>query len=176
MKHAKERNRVAATEQSQKRLQRGEWSNADVLARQKRELARFSHEAYQLKKDLERLHETQKEFTVLVFGRTMVGKSTLMEILTHGEGKSIGNGTQRTTRDVRDYHWNGLKVIDVPGIASFDGKEDDDLALSAAKSADLIMFLISDDGVQAEEAKHLANLLAIGKPVLGLINPKLPYY
>ena len=168
----KERKRVAATEQSQKRLKRGEWSE-NVLARQKRELQRFSQEVHQLKKDLERLHETQKEFTVLVFGRTMVGKSTLMEILTHGEGKSIGNGTQRTTRDVRDYHWNGLKVIDVPGIASFDGKEDDDLALAAAKSADLIMFLISDDGVQAEEAKHLASLLAIGKPVLGLINIKV---
>lgn len=168
----KERKRVAATEQNQKRLKRGEWSDT-VLARQKRELERFSQEVYQLKKDLEMLHEAQKEFTVLVFGRTMVGKSTLMEILTHGEGKSIGNGTQRTTRDVRDYHWNGLKVIDVPGIASFDGKEDDDLALAAAKSADLIMFLISDDGVQSEEAKHLASLLAIGKPVLGLINIKV---
>ena len=49
----------------------------------------------------------------------------------------------------------------------------DDLELDAAKSADLIMFLISDDGVQTEEAKHLANLLAIGKPVLGLINIKV---
>ena len=169
----KERKRVSATEQSQARLKRGEWSNADVLRRQKRELEKFSRETKQLQRDLERLHESQKEFTVLVFGRTMVGKSTLMEILTHGEGKSIGNGTQRTTRDVRDYHWNGLKVIDVPGIASFDGKEDDDLALAAAKSADLIMFLISDDGVQAEEAKHLASLLSMGKPVLGLINIKV---
>lgn len=169
----KERNRVLATEQQQTQLKRGEWSNAAVLKRQKRKLEKFSGDAKRLQRDLARLHETQKEFTVLVFGRTSVGKSTLMEILTHGEGKSIGNGTQRTTRDVRDYHWNGLKVIDVPGIAAFDGKEDDDLALDAAKSADLIMFLISDDGVQTEEAKHLANLLAIGKPVLGLINIKV---
>lgn len=169
----KERKRVAVTEQRQARLKRGEWSNVEILKRQKRELEKFTQETKKLQRDLERLHESQKEFTVLVFGRTMVGKSTLMEILTHGEGKSIGNGTQRTTRDVRDYHWNGLKVIDVPGIASFDGKEDDDLALVAAKSADLIMFLISDDGVQAEEAKHLASLLSIGKPVLGLINIKV---
>lgn len=169
----KERKRVASTEQKQARLRRGEFSDGEILRKQKRELENFSREAKLLQRDLERLHESQKEFTVLVFGRTMVGKSTLMEILTHGEGKSIGNGTQRTTRDVRDYHWNGLKVIDVPGIASFDGKEDDDLALAAAKSADLIMFLISDDGVQAEEAKHLASLLSFGKPVLGLINIKV---
>ena len=169
----KERKRVASTEQKQARLRRGEFSDGEILRKQKRELENFSREAKLLQRDLERLHESQKEFTVLVFGRTMVGKSTLMEILTHGEGKSIGNGTQRITRDVRDYHWNGLKVIDVPGIASFDGKEDDDLALAAAKSADLIMFLISDDGVQAEEAKHLASLLSFGKPVLGLINIKV---
>lgn len=169
----KERKRVAETERQQNRLKRGEWSNADVLRRQKRDLEKFSAEAKRLQQDMIRLHEAQKEFTVLVFGRTMVGKSTLMEILTHGEGKSIGNGTQRTTRDVREYHWNGLKVIDVPGIASFDGKEDDDIALAAAKSADLIMFLISDDGVQSEEAKHFASLLSFGKPVLGLINIKV---
>ncbi|WP_303815824.1 GTPase [Selenomonas ruminantium] len=171
----KECKRLADTKKSQEKLKRGEWSIVDaaLLSKQERKLKENGRKTKQLQHDLKRLYESQKEFTVLVFGRTMVGKSTLMEILTHGEGKSIGNGTQRTTRDVRDYHWNGLKVIDVPGIASFDGKEDDNLAFAAAKSADLIMFLISDDGVQAEEAKHLARLLSIGKPVLGVINIKV---
>ena len=52
-----------------------------------------------------------------------------------------------------------MKITDVPGIASFDGREDDRLALEAAKAADLILFLISDDGVQQEEAKNLAELI-----------------
>ena len=127
----------------------------------------------ELKQDLSYLQKQQKEFSVLVFGRTMVGKSTLMEIMTHGSGASIGNGSQRTTLDVRDYHWQGMKITDVPGIASFDGREDDRLALEAAKAADLILFLISDDGVQQEEAKNLAELRRLGKPVLGIINVKL---
>ena len=127
----------------------------------------------ELKQDLSYLQKQQKEFSVLVFGRTMVGKSTLMEIMTHGSGASIGNGSQRTTLDVRDYHWKGMKITDVPGIASFDGREDDRLALEAAKAADLILFLISDDGVQQEEAKNLAELRRLGKPVLGIINVKL---
>ena len=122
----------------------------------------------ELKQDLSYLQKQQKEFSVLVFGRTMVGKSTLMEIMTHGSGASIGNGSQRTTLDVRDYHWQGMKITDVPGIASFDGREDDRLALEAAKAADLILFLISDDGVQQEEAKNLAELRRLGKPVLGI--------
>lgn len=148
-------------------------SDEELIKKKKQGLASFMEMDKELKQDLSYLQKQQKEFSVLVFGRTMVGKSTLMEIMTHGSGASIGNGSQRTTLDVRDYHWQGMKITDVPGIASFDGREDDRLALEAAKAADLILFLISDDGVQQEEAKNLAELRRLGKPVLGIINVKL---
>ena len=128
---------------------------------------------WEIQDDLQTLLEQQKEFSVVVFGRTMAGKSTLMEILTHGNGESIGKGAQRTTRDVRDYRWKGMKVTDVPGICSFDGREDDELAMRAAKSADLILFLITDDAPQDSEAEKLAELKRLGKNVLGVINVKL---
>lgn len=67
----------------------------------------------------------------------MAGKSTLMEILTEGNGESIGKGAQRTTRDVRKYEWNNLEITDVPGIGAFEGQEDEEIAFEAAKSADL---------------------------------------
>lgn len=148
-------------------------ADEELIKKKKQGLASFMEMDKELKQDLSYLQKQQKEFSVLVFGRTMVGKSTLMEIMTHGGGASIGNGSQRTTLDVRDYHWKGMKITDVPGIASFDGREDDRLALEAAKAADLILFLISDDGVQQEEAKNLAELRRLGKPVLGIINVKL---
>lgn len=148
-------------------------ADEELIKKKKQGLAAFMEMDKELKQDLSYLQKQQKEFSVLVFGRTMVGKSTLMEIMTHGSGASIGNGSQRTTLDVRDYHWQGMKITDVPGIASFDGREDDRLALEAAKAADLILFLISDDEPQQEEAKHLAELRRLGKPVLGIINVKL---
>lgn len=148
-------------------------ADEELIKKKKQGLASFMEMDKELKQDLSYLQKQQQEFSVLVFGRTMVGKSTLMEIMTHGSGASIGNGSQRTTLDVRDYHWQGMKITDVPGIASFDGREDDRLALEAAKAADLILFLISDDGVQQEEAKNLAELRRLGKPVLGIINVKL---
>lgn len=148
-------------------------ADEELIKKKKQGLAAFMEMDKELKQDLSYLQKQQKEFSVLVFGRTMVGKSTLMEIMTHGSGASIGNGSQRTTLDVRDYHWKGMKITDVPGIASFDGREDDRLALEAAKAADLILFLISDDEPQQEEAKHLAELRRLGKPVLGIINVKL---
>lgn len=165
-----EEQKVKKVDEQQGRISR--LADEELIKKKKQGLASFMEMDKELKQDLSYLQKQQKEFSVLVFGRTMVGKSTLMEVMTHGSGASIGNGSQRTTLDVRDYHWKGMKITDVPGIASFDGREDDRLALEAAKAADLILFLISDGEPQPEEAKHLAELRRLGKPVLGIINVK----
>lgn len=112
-------------------------------------------------------------FSITLFGRTMAGKSTLMEILTHGKGESIGKGAQRTTRDVRTYTYKDLQITDVPGIAAFKGKGDENIAFDAAKKCDLILFLITDDAPQACEAECLKRILGLGKPVICLINIKV---
>ena len=111
-------------------------------------------------------------FNITLFGRTMTGKSTLKEILTEGDGSSIGKGQQRTTRDVREYEWHGMKIIDVPGVAAFGGEDDENTAFEAARKADLILFLITDDAPQEAEAEHLAGLRTLGVPVLGICNVK----
>ncbi|MGI6435765.1 MAG: GTPase [Syntrophomonadaceae bacterium] len=123
-----------------------------------------------LMEDIDALSKTS--FSITLFGRTMAGKSTLMEILTHGKGESIGKGAQRTTRDVRPYTYRDLQITDVPGIAAFEGKEDEDVAFDAAKKSDLILFLITDDAPQASEAECLNRILGLGKPVICLINIK----
>jgi GTP-binding protein EngB required for normal cell division len=115
---------------------------------------------------------SEASFSITLFGRTMAGKSTLMEILTHGKGESIGKGAQRTTRDVRTYTYKDLKITDVPGIAAFDGEDDENIAFEAAKKCDLILFLITDDAPQACEAECLNRILELGKPVICLINIK----
>ena len=117
-------------------------------------------------------HARLGTFNITIFGRTMTGKSTLMEILTRGDGASIGKGAQRATRDIRSYQWNGMKVSDIPGIAAFDGAEDEKLAHQAAEQADLIIYLITDDGPQLAEAEHLATLRNTGVPMLGICNVK----
>ena len=149
--------------------------NTELLNRQKQNLKILTDYINKIHDDIEMLHDRQKDFTLIVYGRTMAGKSTLMEILTHGDGKSIGKGAQRTTLDVRAYYWNGLKIFDVPGICSFGGADDDKLAFKAAKSADLILFLLTDDAPQADEALALAQLKNLGKPVLGIVNVKMAF-
>ena len=122
---------------------------------------------------LKERHTRLDSFSITLFGRTMAGKSTLMEILTRGDGHSIGTGAQRTTREVRSYSWNGLEVTDVPGVAAFGGNADEELAIRSASQADLILFLITDDAPQSIEAEWLARVRRLGKPVLGICNVKV---
>ncbi len=132
----------------------------------------FDFVSSQLQQDIVDLESNLSKFRITLFGRTMAGKSTLMETLTQGSGESIGNGSQRTTRDVRAYIWNDLEITDVPGIAAFDGLDDENVAYEAAKQADLVLFLITDDGPQAYEADCLNHLRQMGKPIICVVNVK----
>lgn len=135
--------------------------------------ARFGLLPVRIREELNTLKRRKSDFSLVLFGRTMAGKSTLMETLTNGSGTSIGTGTQRTTRDVRSYYWNGLEVVDVPGVCAADGGDDEGVALDAVKHADLVLFLITDDAPLPAEAHFLNLVRTQGKPVIGILNVKL---
>ncbi len=129
-------------------------------------------DAQNTQSDLLIKYQHDKNFNITLFGRTMVGKSTLMAILTHANEDAIGKGAQRTTRDVRQYEWQGMAVTDVPGIDAFDGKDDEIIAENAAKNADLIIFMISSGQPESSEADWLIKLKKEDKAILCLCNYK----
>jgi hypothetical protein len=102
----------------------------------------------------------------------MAGKSTIREALTRGDGTTIGKGAQRTTRDVRDYTWNSLRIIDTPGIGAYEGDEDRAQALSVIDETDVVLFLASSDGIQEESFKGMQELRQQNKPLLFVLNVK----
>lgn len=111
------------------------------------------------------------KFRIVLFGRTMVGKSTLLEILTNGKGDGIGKGAQRTTLETRKENWRGLEIVDVPGTCAVGGEKDTEIAMGEARKADLIVFMIAD-APQKEELNYFVNLIEVGKPVICLMNIK----
>jgi len=111
-------------------------------------------------------------FTVTLFGRTMAGKSTIREALTRGDGATIGKGAQRTTRDVREYTWKSLRIIDTPGIGAYEGDQDRAQALSVIDETDVVLFLASSDGIQEESFKGMQELRQLNKPLLFVLNVK----
>jgi hypothetical protein len=159
-----------------KKLEDGSVRTPGIVDQLKTQLFGVANELEQLQRTsdfaLEERRKTLDSFAVSLFGRTQAGKSTVMEILTRGDGHTIGTGAQRTTREVRRYSWNGLDVTDVPGVAAFEGVEDEKLAFEAASQADLVLFLISDDAPQPVEAECLARVRRLGKPVIGICNVK----
>jgi len=112
------------------------------------------------------------QFNITLFGKTKAGKSTLMEILTHGDGSHMGHGGQRTTRDVRSYEWKGMSVTDVPGIEAYGGQDDDSKAEEAAIYADLILFMITAGQPEGAEADWMIKLKKMDKPILCICNYK----
>lgn len=132
----------------------------------------FKSSFFETQNNLETKHKENSRFNITLFGRTKAGKSTLMEILTHGDGSHIGKGGQRTTRDVRSYEWEGMSVTDVPGIDAYGGEEDDKKAESAAIYADLILFMITAGQPEGTEADWLVKLKRMDKPIVCVCNFK----
>ena len=125
-----------------------------------------------LKKYLDKQKEHLKDFTVVLFGRTKAGKSTIQEAFTRGDGGTIGKGAQRTTQDVKEYEWQGLRLIDTPGIEAYKGEEDKRKAMEITREADMVVFLVSDDSIQPKEFEAMAWLKQINKYFFILLNVK----
>lgn len=126
-----------------------------------------------IKNSIDRKKENLSTFTVTLFGRTKAGKSTIREALTNGDGESIGKGAQRTTRDIKEYYWNNLRIIDTPGISAYEGEEDVRIAESIIDESDLILFLVTNDSIQETEFEKLVQLKSQNKPIIILLNVKV---
>lgn len=109
-------------------------------------------------------------FSVVLFGRTQAGKSTIREALMGGDGGTIGNGAQRATRNAREYDWGDCVVVDTPGIGAYEAADDREQALEAAESADIVVFVISSDGLQEDTFDGLAALRRRNMPVIFALN------
>ncbi|MEI0739031.1 GTPase [Paenibacillus sp. JTLBN-2024] len=126
-----------------------------------------------IENSIDRKKEHLSTFTVTLFGRTKAGKSTIREALTNGDGESIGKGAQRTTRDIKEYYWNNLRIIDTPGISAYEGEEDVRIAESIIDESDLILFLVTNDSIQETEFEKLIQLKSQNKPIIILLNVKV---
>lgn len=112
------------------------------------------------------------DFTVALHGRTMAGKSTLAEALVRGDGASIGDGGQNTTKAAQPLAWNGLRVVDCPGIGGWRGETERAEAHEVVSRADVVVFVLSDDSIPAEVLEEVGQVRDMGKPMVFVLNVK----
>lgn len=161
--------------------------NHEILNKKGADKFQFAETLKKIQSDIQKLSEASlddlvislnqkrkhlENFTVALFGRTKAGKSTLRETLTRGNGSTIGKGSQRTTRDVKEYSWQGLRLLDTPGIEAYKGDDDTQKANDIIDQSDIVLFLTSDDSVQPGEFQAMAQLQQINKYFAVILNVK----
>lgn len=89
---------------------------------------------------------------VVFTGQYSAGKSSLLRVITGREDIRIGAGI--TTDEVAEYHWNGIEVVDTPGIHTQLRPDHDDIAYKAIASAHLLVFVITNELMDSHMAGH----------------------
>jgi small GTP-binding protein len=150
-----------------------EWTEPAVDAAGAEVLADLLHTAQGLG-ELERsLPGPADPMRVVLLGRTQAGKSTLFSFLTASDASPAGNGAQRFTRSVVEMPMSGradILIIDTPGVGALDGDDDRELALDAARRADLVVWVATSNSQPSETAEALARVAQWGVPMLLVIN------
>lgn len=93
----------------------------------------------------------------LVFcGQYSAGKSTIIKALTGREDIAIGAGITTETTNV--YDWNGIIIVDTPGIHTQIRPDHDEIAYKAIADADLLVFVITNELFDSHLAEHFRKL------------------
>ena len=101
--------------------------------------------------------ETCKGTIRLVFaGQYSAGKSSILKMLTGRNDIAIGAGI--TTQETHTYEWNGLQVIDTPGIHTELRPDHDRISYDAIAAADMLVFVITNELFDSHLAEHFRKL------------------
>jgi len=93
----------------------------------------------------------------LVFaGQYSAGKSSIIRMLTGREDIAIGAGI--TTQEAHTYEWNGIQVVDTPGIHTELRRDHDEISYNAIVSADMLVFVVTNELFDSYIADHFRKL------------------
>ncbi|MBQ9487674.1 MAG: 50S ribosome-binding GTPase [Selenomonadaceae bacterium] len=92
----------------------------------------------------------------LVFaGQYGAGKSSIIKMLT-GEDVEVGAGI--TTQNFSSYDWNGLEIVDTPGIHTELRPDHDEITYEQINHAALLIFVITNEGFSQRMGDHFRKL------------------
>lgn len=103
-----------------------------------------------------RAHQESDALTVAFIGQYNAGKSTTISALTGRRDIRIDSDV--ATDKTSSYDWNGIKIIDTPGLFA-DREDHDEITYNAISKADLLVFCLTYmlfDSITAANFKRLA--------------------
>ena len=89
-------------------------------------------------------------------GQYSAGKSTILKALTGRDDIATGAGI--TTEQTQRFDWNGVSIIDTPGIHTELRPEHDAITYEAISKADLLVFVITNELFDSHLGDHFRKL------------------
>lgn len=100
--------------------------------------------------------DDDKKVRIVLVGQYSAGKSSILSILT-GQQLEVGQGV--TTNKCNFLDWNGIEVVDTPGIHTQKRPDHDEITYNAMSEADLIVFVCTAEGFSDGLGTHFRKLL-----------------
>ncbi len=110
------------------------------------------------------LEEDSGRVKIVFAGQYSAGKSSIIKMLT-GDG-SVATGAEITTQETHAYEWNGLEIVDTPGVHTTLRPDHDEISYNAIASADILVFVVTNELFDSYMAEHFRRL-AIDKDKAG---------
>lgn len=132
------------------------WSqrSTEILEKVRNALKQVGYEERELPSSV---YDEDKPVTMVFVGQYSAGKSSIIKALTGIEDIEIGEGIK--TMVTQSYDWNGIEVIDTPGIHTKLRPDHDEISYDAIAKADLLVFVITEDLFDADIGEHFRKLL-----------------
>ena len=109
--------------------------------------------------------EGKSDKVKIVFaGQYSAGKSSIIKMLTGDD--TIATGAKITTQETHTYEWNGLEIVDTPGVHTSLRPDHDEISYKAIAAADILVFVITNELFDSYMADHFRRL-AIDKDKAG---------
>jgi small GTP-binding protein len=129
-----------------------------ILSEAKRELSEAPSDKIRAlsKRIPENMTPSNSSMRIVFAGQYSAGKSTILKALTNRNDIDIGAGI--TTQESHSYNWNGIEIVDTPGIHTQLRPDHDEISYKAISEADLIVFVITNELFDDCLSKHFRKL------------------
>lgn len=103
------------------------------------------------------VYESDKPISLVFAGQYSAGKSTILKALTGIS--TIATGEKITTQESQVYEWNGISVIDTPGIHTTLRPDHDDISYNTISNADMLVYVITHELFDSYIGQNFRKLL-----------------
>ena len=94
--------------------------------------------------------------SVVFAGQYSGGKSSILKAMTGRGDIEVGAGI--VTQQAREYDWNGIRIVDTPGVHTEIRPDHDAVTYKAISGADLLVFVVTNELFDSHLADHFRKL------------------